>query len=137
MPSSPPSSPEPGPARAAVRRIGLFVLVGGASAAVDFVVFLGLTHIGLVAWAGSAVSFLVAFAVNYRGNRDLVFRAGAVPGALRRYVVLVAFNWVASTGLVALGTAVGLPGWAAKLVSMVLIAAFNFAALRAWVFKRR
>jgi putative flippase GtrA len=118
-----------------VRRLGLFVLVGGASAAVDFGVFLVLVHLGLVEWVATALSFLTAFVVNYRGNRDLVFRAGSVPGALRRYVLLVAFNWVASTGLVALAVWLGLPGWAAKLISLVLVAALNFVVLRAWVFR--
>jgi putative flippase GtrA len=121
----------------AARGFVLFVLVGGASAAVDLVVFLGLTYAGMIAWAASAVSFLAAFAVNYRGNRDLVFRAGAVPGAVRRYVLLVAFNWLASTGLVALATGLGLEGWLAKLISMALVAIFNYAALRLWVFARR
>jgi putative flippase GtrA len=131
----PPSGPVTEPTSSAARRVVLFILVGGASAAVDFGVFLALTTLGLIAWAASAISFLVAFVVNYRGNRDLVFRAGSVPGALRRYVVLVAFNWVSSTGLVALGGWLGWPGWAAKLTSMVLIAVFNFAALRLWVFR--
>ncbi|MDR2372495.1 MAG: GtrA family protein [Bifidobacteriaceae bacterium] len=119
-----------------LRRLALFGLVGAASAAVDFGVFMALTWVGLVEWAATAISFLTAFAVNYRGNRDLVFRAGAVPGAIGRYVVLVACNWVGSTALVAALAWSGLPGWAAKLISMALVAAVNFVALRNWVFKR-
>jgi putative flippase GtrA len=115
--------------------LALFGLVGAASAAVDFGVFIGLVALGLAAWAATAISFLVAFGVNYRGNRDLVFRAGAVPGAVRRYILLVAFNWAASTGLVAALAWLGAPGWAAKLAVMALVAVFNFAVLRAWVFK--
>ncbi|MDR2454110.1 MAG: GtrA family protein [Bifidobacteriaceae bacterium] len=113
-----------------------FALVGGASAAVDLGLFLVLERAGLPAWAASAASFLAAFAVNYRGNRDLVFKAGAVAGALRRYVALVAFNWIASTGLVAGLAGLGAPGWAAKAVAMAAVAVFNYLALRGWVFRR-
>ncbi|MDR2373889.1 MAG: GtrA family protein [Bifidobacteriaceae bacterium] len=138
MPSArPPANAAPRRAGvfAAVRRLAAFALVGAASAVVDMGLFLLLERAGLVPWAASATSFLAAFAVNYRGNRDLVFKAGAVPGALRRYVALVAFNWVASTGLVAALAALGAPGWAAKATAMLAVAAFNYAALRAWVFR--
>jgi putative flippase GtrA len=135
QPTTPPRSRRAIPER--WRRPVAFVAVGGASAAVDMGLFLLLTRFGLEPWAASAVSFLAAFAVNYRGNRDLVFRAGAVSGALRRYVVLVAFNWVASTMLVGMLAATALPGWFAKAVSMVVVAAFNYVALRRWVFQAR
>jgi putative flippase GtrA len=50
---------------------------------------------------------------------------------------LVGFNWVMSTSLVALLTWLNAPGWVAKLISMALVAALNFVALRAWVFQQR
>ncbi|MDR2114582.1 MAG: GtrA family protein [Bifidobacteriaceae bacterium] len=121
--------------RALIRRFIVFALVGGTSAAVDMGVFLLLVRWGWLEWCASAVSFLAAFGVNYRGNRDLVFRAGAVPGALRRYVMLVALNWVTSTLLVG-GLALVLVDWAAKLCSMSAVAAFNFVALRMFVFRQ-
>ncbi|MDR1118978.1 MAG: GtrA family protein, partial [Bifidobacteriaceae bacterium] len=129
-----PSQPVP-PSQRPWARLVAFVAVGAASAAVDMGLFLVLERLGLPAWGASACSFLAAFAVNYRGNRDLVFRAGAVLGALRRYVGLVGFNWVASTLLVGVLAAAGLPGWVAKGASMVAVAAFNYVALRRWVFR--
>jgi putative flippase GtrA len=115
----------------------LFWVVGTASTVVDFGGFLLLTWLGLWEWVASAISFMASFVVNYLGNRDLVFRAGSVPGAMRRYVVLVIFNWVVSTGMVALFVELGWAGWIAKLVSIVVIGVFNFITLRAWVFKKR
>jgi putative flippase GtrA len=117
--------------------LALFGLVGAVSAVVDFGVYLLLIWSGVWAWAATAVSFLAAFGVNYRGNRDLVFKAGAIEGAVRRYTVLVAANWVASTGLVAVLVAGGVVDWLAKLVAMAAVAVVNFVALRGWVFRRR
>ena len=118
------------------RQIVTFLIVGGASSVVDFGIFFILsTFAHFPPWLASAISFLCAFVVNYRGNRDLVFKAGRVPGALPRYVLLVAANWVISTGLVAGFVAAGLPGWGAKIISMVVVATINYLVLRAFVFK--
>jgi putative flippase GtrA len=117
-----------------LRSVALFLVVGAASAGVDFGIFWVLNRIGWLPWVASAISFSCAFAVNYLGNRDLVFRAGRVPGALIRYCILVAFNLATSTATVASLTCLGMnPAWA-KLTSMVLVAGINFVALRLWVF---
>lgn len=116
------------------RQAALFLVVGGASAATDAGGFLLLTHLGVAPWLASALSFCTAFAVNYGGNRDVVFRGRSTPGALRRYTVLVGINLAVSTGLVAGLVAVGTAPFLAKVTSMVVIAAGNFVALRRWVF---
>lgn len=119
------------------RQLLLFLLVGGASAATDAGGFLLLHHLGVVPWLASALSFCAAFGVNYGGNRDLVFRGRRTDGALRRYVVLVVANLVASSALVALLVAVGSAPIVAKAISMAVVAAANFVALRTWVFPPR
>ena len=118
------------------RQIFTFLCVGGASSLIDFGVFYLLsTFLHVIPWVASAISFLCAFAVNYRGNRDLVFKAGKVSGALPRYIVLVGFNWVVSTGVVAGLTAAKLPDWGAKIISMALVVVINFFALKFIVFR--
>jgi putative flippase GtrA len=84
--------------------------------------------------AASAAGFLSAFAVNYRGNRDLVFDFGRAPGALSRYAILVAINLGLSSAGVWLLVGSGLLPWAAKLTTMVMVAAINFVTMRLWVF---
>ena len=111
-----------------------FLAIGLISAAIDGGVFLALHGLGVPPPAASAVSFLSAFAVNYRGNRDLVFNAGKVPGALPRYVILVVLNLGLSSGGVWLLVGGGLAPWGAKLTTMVTVAAINFVAMRGWVF---
>lgn len=113
-----------------------FLAVGGLSAAVDGGVFLVLSWLGVFPVLASAISFMSAFAVNYGGNRRLVFRA-AGSGSLWRYITLVIVNLGLSAGLVALGILVGLSPVAAKVVSIIVIAAVNYVVMRTWVFRDR
>ncbi|MDR0990429.1 MAG: GtrA family protein [Propionibacteriaceae bacterium] len=113
-----------------------FGAVGVASAAIDFGVFYLLAEvIGWVPWLATTISFLCAFGVNYRGNRDIVFKAGKVPGAIFRYIILVIVNWILSALTVTAGVALGLPAVAAKIISMILVAVINFVVQRLWVFR--
>ncbi len=119
-----------------VRQGIVFVAVGGASALIDAGVFWFLVTVGMWPVLASVISFLSAFVVNYRGNRDLVFRARASRGALIRYSILVGVNLGMSAGGVALGTEVlGLAPIVAKLATMVLVALINFFVMRFWVFR--
>ena len=120
-----------------VRELAAFLVVGGLSAAIDAGVFLLLSWLGLHPVLASSIGFLSAFAVNFGGNRRVVFRARSAPGQLWRYIALVVLNLGLSAGIVALGIAVGLHPTIAKGVSLVLIAAFNFVAMRQWVFRDR
>jgi putative flippase GtrA len=122
------------PAR--VREILAFLVVGGLSAGIDAGVYLVLTLLGVPPVLASAISFMSAFAVNYGGNRRVVFRA-THGGTLWRYVTLVIVNLGLSAGLVALGIALGWGPFIAKAVSIVVIAAFNYVAMRQWVFRAR
>jgi len=114
-----------------------FLAIGLASAAIDGGVFLVLLRTGLDPALASAAGFSSAFVVNYRGNRDLVFDAGRVPGALSRYAILVVVNLGLSSAGVWLLVNGGLVPWAAKLTTMTVIAAINFVAMRQWVFPAR
>lgn len=123
-------------ARAHARQGLTFLAVGGASALVDAGVFWVLITIGMWPVAASALSFCSAFVINYRGNRDLVFRAKTSNGALARYTILVIANLGLSAGGVALGTDVlALDPLVAKIVTMILVALVNFVVMRLWVFR--
>lgn len=119
-----------------VREILTFLIVGGLSAAVDGGVFVLLSWLGVPPVLASAISFMSAFVVNYGGNRRLVFRAVG-RGSLWRYITLVIVNLGLSAGIVALGIFAGLSPIAAKVVSIVIIAAVNYVVMRAWVFRDR
>lgn len=119
-----------------IRQGLLFLAVGGASALIDAGVFWLLVTIGMWPTLASAISFMSAFVVNYRGNRDLVFRAKASNGALVRYSILVVVNLGLSAGGVALGTEVlHFHPMVSKIVTMVIVAVINFVVMRTWVFR--
>lgn len=117
-----------------IRRLVTFLGVGVASASVDAGVFSLLYALGVVAPAASAIGFLSAFAVNYSGNRALVFRVVHSRKMLVRYVLLVAMNFVLSTSIVAGLVAVNLQAHIAKLISMAVIALINYLLMSRWVF---
>ncbi len=128
---------KPSARRQQLRQPLAFLAIGLTSAAIDGGVFLILHGLGVPPAAASAAGFLSAFVVNYRGNRDLVFDAGRTTGTLPRYMILVAVNLVVSTAGVWLLVGGGLVPWAAKLATMVTIAAMNFLVMRLWVFPAR
>ena len=119
-----------------LRQFGAFLAVGFASAAIDGGTFLLLHHLGLVDWAANATGYALSVAVNFQGNRRLVFKARGLRGALPRYCVLLLFNLAVSTALVRLGLVAGLPPWLAKGGSMGVVALVNFVVMRVWVFRR-
>lgn len=124
--------------RSHLRQGFFFLIVGGASAVIDAGVFWLLVTLGMWPTLASVISFCAAFAVNYRGNRDLVFRAQASRRALVRYTVLVVINLGLSAGGVALGTEVlNFSPIVAKVATMILVALINFFVMRLWVFRER
>ena len=118
-----------------LRQVAAFLVVGSLSAAIDAGVFLLLNSLGMHPVLASCLGFLSAFAVNFTGNRRVVFRARSSRGQLPRYIVLVIVNFCLSAAIVALGIALGLSPVAAKVVSLAIIAVVNFIAMRQWVFR--
>ncbi|MET0261175.1 MAG: GtrA family protein [Gaiellaceae bacterium] len=121
--------------RERIIQFALFLVVGGISAGIDAGGFIVLTTLGLSPLVASPISFLASFGFNFFANRILVFRAPHERWQIVRYTTLVAVNTGVSTLLVAGGIALGLPPLAAKLISMGLIAMWNFVLLRVWVFR--
>lgn len=84
------------------------------------------------------VAFLLSFAVTYTLQRTVAFRAsdGVAPSVLR-YALLVAFNTVATTGIVWAADALGMPWAAGKVVAVLATTVWNYFAYRYWVFSVR
>lgn len=118
-----------------LRRPIAFLGVGLASAAVDAGVFAAAFALGAPAALASAVGFGAAFGVNYVGNRAVVFRVRHSTAALTRYLLLVGFNLLLSTGIVGALVVAGVQPHLSKLTSMVVIAGLNYWVMRRWVFR--
>ncbi|MCG7418489.1 GtrA family protein [Microbacterium sp. ACRRU] len=116
-----------------------YLVVGGGAFLVD-VGLLALLHdvFGVPLVAATPTAFLLSFAVTFLLQRTFTFgtEAGLATSAAK-YTALVAFNTVATTGIVAAGSALGLPWIVGKVVAVVSTTVWNYFAYRFWIFARR
>jgi putative flippase GtrA len=113
-----------------------YLIAGGLSFLVDFGL-LALLHnvVGWPVWLATGVAFLVSFAFTYTIQRMFSFMSRAPHGrALVRYTILVAFNTLATVGIVSLVNTSVL-GWAGgKVIATIVTTVWNYFAYRYWVF---
>ncbi len=126
------------PPRSTVATAIRYLLVGGVAFAFD-VGLLALLHqvLGVRLELATPLAFITSFFVTFLLQRALTFQTkknSAV--SLLRYAILVAFNTVAVTAIVTLGTAAGAPWIVGKVVAVVVTTVWNFFAYRHWVFPR-
>lgn len=116
-----------------------YLFVGGLSFLFDVGV-LWLLHDGLHVPlpVATPIAFLLSFAVTYTLQRTLAFRAadGVAPSVIK-YALLVAFNMVATTGIVWAFAAVGAPWLVGKVAAVFATTIWNYFAYRLWVFPTR
>ncbi|UYO98175.1 GtrA family protein [Microbacterium sp. M28] len=118
--------------RSAVR----YLLVGGFCFVVD-VALLWIAHelLGIPLSIATPVAFLVSFAVTYTMQRVVAFASDShVVPSVARYTALVAFNTVATTGIVWLVDQSGAGWFAGKVLAVVATTIWNYFAYRYWVF---
>jgi putative flippase GtrA len=86
----------------------------------------------------TATSFLLSFAVTYFLQRRFAFggTSGVAPSVLR-YSILVAFNTLATTGIVWAASALGAPWIVGKILAVALTTVWNYFIYRYWVFAPR
>jgi putative flippase GtrA len=121
------------------RRMAKFALVGLVNTGVDFTVFMGLVY-GLAVPSGwaQAASFSCGIANSYWWNRNWTFRAAGRSNWREafRFLALNGASFAAATAVL-LGVQHGL-GWtpvAAKIASIFVSLAVNYAGSRYWVFR--
>jgi len=116
-----------------------FLLVGGLTTAMNYLLFVGLTQAGLhhlaAATVGWAAGLIVSFVLNKRFTFEVRTRADArevsafVGGYLLQLLLGLAVYWVLIDGL-------GLTPSAAFVLNLAVVAAFSFAFMRRAVFRR-
>jgi len=114
-----------------------YLLVGGFCFVVD-VALLWAAHdlLGVPLAIATPVAFLASFAVTYTLQRVVAFGAdNRVAPSVLRYTLLVAFNTIATTGIVWGIDALGGHWLIGKVVSVVATTIWNYFAYRYWVFR--
>lgn len=113
-----------------------YLIVGGLCFLAD-VGILALLHdvVGLALPLATPIAFLASFAITYTMQRTIAFNSGArVVASVGRYTALVAFNTVATTGIVWGIAALGWPWIVGKVLAVVATTIWNYFAYRYWVF---
>lgn len=91
--------------------------------------------IGIDLAVSTAAAFLLSFAVTYTLQRKFAFASeNAVAPSVFRYTVLVIFNTLATTAIVWLASAIGLPWLVGKIAAVVATTIWNYFVYRYWVF---
>ncbi|WP_353112120.1 GtrA family protein [Microbacterium sp.] len=113
-----------------------YLAVGGFCFLVD-IGLLWLAHdvLGIPLAIATPVAFLASFAVTYTAQRLIAFSSEAkVAPSVARYTALVAFNTIATTGMVWGAAALGWPWIVGKVLAVVTTTVWNYFAYRYWVF---
>ena len=116
-----------------------YLVVGGGAFLID-VGLLALLHdvLGFALVVATPTAFLLSFAVTYVLQRRFTFGTEAgIAASAAKYTALVAFNTVATTGIVTTASTLGLPWFVGKVVAVVSTTVWNYFAYRFWVFAGR
>jgi len=113
-----------------------FLIVSAAATGAHWSVMAGLIAAGGSAYWGTAVGAVFGAAVNYLGQRNLVFtHQGSHRQSVPRYLVAVGINWVLNLGLfTALFAGLLLPVILSQALTTGLVAVASFWLYRRFVF---
>lgn len=116
-----------------------YLVVGLFAYAFD-VGLLALLHdvLGVPLTIATPVAFLTSFGVTYLLQRTFAFRSQtSMSASAMKYAILVAFNTLATTGIVSLAPALGLPWIVGKTAAVASTTVWNFFCYRYWIFPDR
>jgi putative flippase GtrA len=113
-----------------------YLVVGGASFIIDFGLLALLFQVfGWPLWLATGTAFLTSFVFSYFMQRAFSFSSESPHAStLAKYLTLLAFNTLATIGIVALVDVTGWGWGAGKISATVITTAWNYFAYRYWVF---
>jgi putative flippase GtrA len=123
-----------------VAQPGKFLIVGAGGYVVNLVIFAGLYALGMAYVPASILSYAVANALMYLGNRYFTFRLGPEGfwGAYARYMlvggIVVGLN---AAILAALVEGTGIDARIGQAISLLLITPLAFVLFKRWTFRIR
>jgi putative flippase GtrA len=114
-----------------------FVIVGGLSFAIDLGLLMLLHEVFLVElWIATPIAFLTSLAFNFALQRVFTFRASNGKSvSFLKYCLLVVFNTLAVDLIVNFIDWLGAGYQVGKIVSTVMITAWNFLLYKHWIFR--
>ncbi|MFF3063315.1 GtrA family protein [Oerskovia sp. NPDC057915] len=113
-----------------------YLIVGGLSFVVDAgLLWVCTSVLGWAVWLGASIGFWAGVLVNFSLNRIVMNRdKSSLLTQTSRYGVLLAFNYVATLGILHLTTSWGVPIVVAKTAIVAASTCWNYVLYRLWVF---
>lgn len=117
--------------------IARFIIVGGVSFAIDLGLLMLLHEVfGAELWLATPIAFLTSLAFNFALQRIFTFRAkNGTSVSFLKYCLLVVFNTFAVDVIVNLIDWLGAGYQVGKVVSTIMITAWNFLLYKHWIFR--
>lgn len=114
-----------------------FLLVGGASFAIDLGMLALLHEVGNVdLWIATPIAFLTSLVFNFVVQRNFTFRSNTrAHVSFLKYGALVLFNVMATDVIVNLFAGAGEPYALGKVIATIATTVWNFLLYKHWIFK--
>lgn len=119
-----------------MKKIFIFLLVGGSSALIDVGSLYLLSKVFLLNNTISiTIAFLLGLVFNYLCHTYITFGNSANGKNLIKYLVVVLVNYLTTLFLISLMQSVGVELIIAKLITLPVIASITFVLSNKWVYK--
>jgi putative flippase GtrA len=119
-----------------IHSFSLHVVTGFAAVAAHYALMYAMLRAGLAAVPASAIGFMAGALTRFALSYAHIFApTRGVQAAGLRFVVAIAAQLAANTGLLAAFTHAGLAVWPAQVLTTVLLTFVNYLAYRWWVFR--
>lgn len=117
--------------------VAKFLMSGGVAALAEYLSFVALHHLGMYLIAANALSFSCGLVISFTLNKHWVFsRKGNGTRQFAAYFVLALVNLVLGSGLIVLlAEGAGLAPLIAKVITMGVIATWNYVMYQKIIFK--
>jgi putative flippase GtrA len=112
-----------------------FIAGGCLSALVDIGLMQLLIAGGMAPLPAASAGFLAGQAVSFAVHPRVTFNSVATPATFKRYLCVVALNYLVTIGMVALSVALVGGALAGKLASLPLVAVNGYFLSKHWIFK--
>jgi len=119
-----------------IHSFSMHVVTGFAAVAAHYALMYALMRVGVMPISASAVGFVAGALTRFVLSYAHVFSpTQSVHAAGARFVVAIALQLAANTGLLAGLTHAGLAVWPAQVLTTVLLTVVNYLVYRWWVFR--
>ena len=115
-----------------------FGALGVLTNVLGYVLYLGITYVGVGPKVAMTVLYCVGVCINFIGSRNWVFRSNAkMLGASMRYVAVYAIGYVVNYGiLMVFVDRLGYPHAYVQAAAIVIVACYLYIALKFLVFRQ-